>query len=93
MTDHQRKRAKKLADAYGLKVNKHRQERMLTNYVTGEPRPWLDRPDSATKAAYLFGYEAALKDAEVLVEALEREIHRCGSWREGSKALAKWRGE
>lgn len=47
-----------MAEEYGLQVSKHWYERTPPTYITGEPRPWNKRPDSATQTAFLAGARA-----------------------------------
>ena len=56
----------KAAEAYGLQVNKHRQERMPQTYITGEPRPWLEKPDSVATSAFCAGARFILEHAAVI---------------------------
>lgn len=63
-----------MAEQYGLAVNKNWQERMPTSYLTGGPRPWLDKPDRKTTNAYKAGWDAALRhsdEVKKLIEVLE----------------------
>lgn len=66
----------RLADQYGRAVNQHYQERMPQSYITGEPRPWLDRADVPTSSTFRAGFDAAtaifIEREKIFREALLR---------------------
>jgi hypothetical protein len=77
MTPTDTRKRDELAEAYGLAVNKHRQEHMPQTYITGEPRPWLDKPDYATTTAFKAGYDAALAECAGEIERLRAGLKEC----------------